>query len=641
MQSTFISRFGPVIAASAILLLSAASLSIFTPYYAGALDLKWVGIAVMAIIFLGAGTLSILRMRTNIPLDKLDWLVGAFFLYAAVSLSWSADPRGGAYFLLFFVPLWVIFTYFKNTPSASAGIAACCGITIAAITVMLVQHFPIKVTGLFWPEFSQGLDSSNAALIWAGFFNHNFMTEFLLLALPFMAVTAWLSRRAIYIWLPVIGAMGWILYFLVTANPSKIEFLVLPGALLAYLTYLVWRKHPRAALIGVAIALATAVMLAAVFWDKNFSFAQNSIKQSVLPRFMLYWNVFFMWLDKPLLGHGAGGFEAAYPLYQELFMNRMPELGLQGLASKFKTAGAVHNEYLQFLAEFGLAGIAIITAAAMTLVRAARKTEKFEPVTLAAIAAIGFVAINAFIEFPLQMPSTALITAIALGLIANSTRNALPSFSLPLARVPRISVALAALAIISGIAYSAYRYDASQREFSLVYRLHDSDPATAYAHHIKTLELNPLNPKARALLYESLHQWNLALGTPPLPAKENDAIFKTSLSAGPQELMLVRRVQYLLDTGRLKSDKAEIERWLAQLKKHAFFRTDVWIADAYYHLLTGNRDIAMKSLERARSAPHDPTENPRVLIAQDQQMFALFQMISSPKAGHDQAFPIE
>lgn len=640
MHNKPFSGSNPAISAAIALPFIALTLTIFSPNYAGALDFKWMGIAAMAMILLGMGALAGIK-RSSITLDRLDWYAGAFFLYAAASLAWSPDPRGGAYFLLFFVPLWAIFTFFKNTSARLSGVAACHGVTIAAIAVMLIQLFPVEVVSVFWKELSQGVNSSNAFHIWGGFFNHNFLTEFLLMALPFMAATAWINRRAIYLWLPVTAAIGWILYFLVATNPSKIEFLVLPGALLAYLTYRVWRKHPRAALIGIAITIILSGLLATVLWDKNFSFAQNSLKQSLLPRLMLYWNVLFMWLDKPLFGHGAGGFEAAYPLYQELFMARWPELALQGLASKFKTAGAVHNEYLQFLVEFGLTGVVLTSMAAMSLIRAVRKIEKPDPVMLAAIAAICFGALNALIEFPLQMPSTALMIVIALGILANGARSALPATGLPLTRFSRPVFALFSLAIISSIAYTAYRYDAGQREFSIVYNLHDADPAQAYAHHIKALEHNPLTPKTRAVLYESLHQWNLSTGAPPLSPKENDAVFKRSLTAGPQELLLVRRVQYLLDTGRLKTDKAETERWLEHLKKHAFFRTDVWIADAYYQLLSGNREIAMKSLERARTTPHDPTESQLVLIAQDQQMYALYQMIKNPEKGHDRAFPLE
>lgn len=615
-----------------LFLLTVASLTIFTPYYASALDLKWVGIAALAIFCLVAAIFSA-HGKSTIEVDRIDLYIGGFFLYAAASLAWSPDPRGGAFFLGFFTPLWIVFTYFKNSTSRQLKTLICWGIALAALAVMLIETFQLPLIGTLWPDYAAALASGPGESIWGGLFNRNFITELLLLTLPFIAAIAYTNRRAIYIWLPASGLIVWILYYLVFANPAKMEFFILPAALLAFLAHAGWRKYPRTVALSAIITLIASGFLAVWLWDKPLPFTANTLKSSVGPRGALYWNAFFMWLDKPLLGQGAGGFQAAYPLFQELFIQKLPELGMQSLREKFVTPGSTHNDYLQFLVEFGLVGAALLVMALKTAVSAVRKTGKPDPVVAASLVALVFAAINMAIEFPLQMPSTGLIIVIALGILVNSAKDKLPTLSIPLSRISRTSVVSISIALIGFTSFAAYRLDVAQREFSLVYRLHNVDPKSAYEHHINAYKAMPLDPQIRFLLYQSLHLWNLAVGQPPLSPENNDEIFKTSISAGPQELTVTRRVQYLLDTGRYKSNQAEVERWLAQLRTHSFFRPDTWIADAYYLHLNGKTEEAVKSVNRGFELPHD--------IAQDQQFFALSQRIANPNAGNDEPLRIE
>lgn len=623
-----------------VALLVALSLAIFNPYYAISLDFKWIGILFLS-LFLFSRTIFSFVQSGTITIDALDVLLGVFFLYAMLSLAWSPDPAGGTIFLILFLVLWIIFTHVKDTDLTILGSYIAIGITAGAAAVMLIQAFPVKVTGLFWEEYSQFINGGNTHLVWGGFYNHNFMAELLLMTLPFMLAVAWLGRRTFYVWMTVSALIIWVMYFLFATNPGKLEFIVFPSVFFIGLVYWAWGKSRVLAFFVVLLAFSLAAYVTNTYWDKHFEFAGNSLKESILPRVMLYWNTFHMWLDRPLLGFGAGGFNAAYPLFQQSFFDFSPQLGYSALSSKFKTAGAAHNEYLQLLAEFGLVGMGLVVAMVVKLAKSLKKSSINTPVSIAAAVAVCIAIINSFIEFPLQIGSTALIVVISLGILANRARGALSKTSYHITHISKTALALLGVLIMVSLLYVASRFDSGQREHRWVYRLHDSDPVKAYQHHLNVLKYNPFDWSARSWLYDSLHQWNLAIGTPPLSSSDNDLVFQKSLTAGPRDLLIVRRVQYLLETGRLESDRAEIEKWLAHLKKHAYFRVDVWIADAYFHLKTGNRAEAKKSLLKGRYIPFNPAENPLTVIAQEQQMFALKQMIDRPGSGHDRAFPIE
>lgn len=602
----------------------------YSLFYAEPMDFKWMGVATLMVICLGAG-LGIRKQDNRLHLDRIDLMVGLFFIYAICSLRWSPDPQGGAYFLLFFIPLWVIFTFFKNNTEKTIERAALYGITASAATVMLIHAVEVPFTFLIWP--SLGFQSVDPSQSWAGFFNHNMLTEFLLAALPFIAANAWMQRKQPKLLLPIAALIVWIVWSLLFSLPSKIEFLVIPGALFIFLFMAGWKRNRVATIMVSSAFIALAAYVVSILWDSNISGMGNTFRTSVEPRLVINWNTLYIWLDKPLFGQGAGGFSASYPLFHEHFLEKWPVIAKRALTSKFELAGATHNEYLQFLAEFGLAGVALLALIALTFAKALRQGVERDVLYIASLVAVTFGLINAAIEFPYQLPTTGLITVIALGIITSRAKQNLASTTISLGRATPLVTKTVAVLIIALTVFSAYRYDRSQRELSITYALHDDQPEEAYKRHYAAYMLNPLDPEIRGFLYQSLHQWNLMMQTPPLTPAESDEIFRISLSAGPQELTVVRRVQYLLDTGRYRTSQAEIERWLDQLTKHSYLRADVWVADAYYNYLLGRKKQAMASLDKARALPHD--------VAQDNQMFNLWNMISSLKGGAAEPFLLE
>ena len=192
----------------------------------------------------------------------------------------------------------------------------------------------------------------------------------------------------------------------------------------AGIVYLVLARRKVLGLSPASAALGVVCLLSAVLWFKagivRFDFATASIQRladarnesSVSSRLVAYAATWEMAQDNLWLGHGAGSFRFIFPQYQI----RRPEL----LDKQGRMAGLwehTHNDYLEFLAEFGLLGaglaLALLAAFAVALRRAA--AWRRSP-TLILLAALLLLMVHAAADFPLQNPAivcTALILAIA------------------------------------------------------------------------------------------------------------------------------------------------------------------------------------------------------------------------------------
>lgn len=554
-------------------------------------EFKWIFIAA-----LGGGVwigwaFHLLRRR-QIETDVLDRLLLALTGYAALSLLWSPDPRNGAVLLAYWLPLWAVFTAIKNGDSGQDGLI----FSAVALAVMasLLHH-------QFFPMW------------WSGFHNENYVTEFMLFALPPVAglmARFWqkmLWRAAGFL---LLGAMG---IYLLWQNPSKIEFFVLPVSACLVLFPVLLHRSRR---VTLALAGVTFLFLGGLAWQQWGG--QNGYGGSLLPRMGLYFGTLMMWLQHPLHGNGAGSFNYLYPDFQEAHLHYFPALG-QSVSGKFTVAGAAHNDWLQFLSDFGLIGLALLGYAAWRIGRRLRQQATRDSGARIGLAGLAVVFATGLIGFPLQNPATALLAAIFAGLVARAARE--PGTAHPLPVTASRGLTLFMLLGACGMGVAAWRMDAAQREYFLVSRYYKADPQRAFEHNLQANRLNPLDWRIRVQLYESLLHWNRATGTPPLAPDGYDRVYAITRSGGPQPLLLIGRLQYLLDTGRHQQKQAELRETLDYLKRHFPRNADVWVADTYYNVLVKNRHAALDALEKVRALPLTP--------AQQMQQSALESMLAS------------
>jgi O-antigen ligase len=110
---------------------------------------------------------------------------------------------------------------------------------------------------------------------------------------------------------------------------------------------------------------------------------------------------FRMWQDYPLFGTGAGSFYGVYPRYRV------------GDTSSGLLVDHAHNDYLEFLSEYGIlgilfpAGIVILALRNAILAQRKRRSQFARGIGFAATMAITAMLIHATVEFNLQIPAYA------------------------------------------------------------------------------------------------------------------------------------------------------------------------------------------------------------------------------------------
>ena len=155
-----------------------------------------------------------------------------------------------------------------------------------------------------------------------------------------------------------------------------------------------------------------------------------------------------MWRDQPWLGVGPAQFDPRFPAY------RPPQLQ--------NNPGWVHNEYLNLLVDYGLAGALLAATAAGVFLWGLAKTSKYvergsdlgwkasNRTAFFTGAAIGLAALafHCLVDFNLHIPAIALTAAVLAGLLASNIRFATERFWLSGRWWNRASVTLAGGAVL-------------------------------------------------------------------------------------------------------------------------------------------------------------------------------------------------
>jgi len=375
------------------------------------------------------------RHREGPRWPALLWLPVMLMTYALGSMAWSHTYLAGVEAVRWFVFSLLLFVG-ANTLDGAARAPVLRAIHWGACVASLWTALQFLID-LSW--FPQGPQPAST------FVNRNFFAEFVVSTLP---VSAWLLVQARQRGEALALALGLglnIAALLMTGTRSallaiSILALLLPPFLLRYWRQLPvsgWGRRQQVLVLGLLLGLLGSLSVAPT---GNPTIAAEELGRTALER-SVYRGVslaqpveyregsaslrLLMWqatgrmiADHPLAGVGAGAWEVEQPLYQES-------------GAQLETDYYVHNELLQIVAEYGLAGWIFLFALLAYLCLAAWRTWRLDspqgreeaPFRVAVLSSLLALLVVSCAGFPWRLAGTGALFAVLLALLLASDRQ--------------------------------------------------------------------------------------------------------------------------------------------------------------------------------------------------------------------------
>jgi hypothetical protein len=545
-------------------------------YSAG--EAKWLFIVGLVIICLLESGMSL--FGNSFQFDRMDAVAGSFFCAVSLTMLWSSDPLSGIDTLYKWGMLTLVFLGLRHISHEGTELATAGAIGIALI-VIVINSFSLS------------------ARLWGGFDNYNFTTEALLLGMPFLLYIYLQSSYNILRWGSLTATIV-IFTYLLANNPSKIEFITFP-VLGIFLAFIFLFHKSRLLAVAVAGGIFGIISLTVVIaWNEPFFMAAHGFQESVQSRIELAVNSLAMWRDAPWLGYGVGGFQAAYPPYQEVHFKVLgiPENVTSSLELNVNN-NAAHNEFLQFLVNFGLSGIALVVIAVYLSLPWLR-TWRESPRTIVGMIVVLACLANSLVEFPLQNPATAMLAMIGLAWLF-PVRGPENTHNCEVLKTPvmlRFGYTVAVSGISALLIWWGLHYAQAQRAFFLCNRTYAQPTNRSLSYAQEAYLLYPYSVQFRRQLILSLNYLDELNNQINAPSKVYDEYFKISATTGLTTGVLFHRLKYLMLSRRYIEMKDEVLLWRKELMNNSTRVPDVWLLDAIYEEALGNGVAIEASLSR-------------------------------------------
>lgn len=350
--------------------------------------------------------------------------------------------------------------------------------------------------------------------------------------------------------------------YLAIWNESRTEYVA--AAIVAVPYWLAFIRQSRRKWRAVsASALLTLAAATAAYSSGLFAISASA-------RAELWLNTIASWLHAPLFGHGIGGFEAAYGLTRKTHQHWFPWLDtIMTVPTVF--AGAAHNEFLQALQQFGVYGAGLLAFFGWTMLRHRGPLAA----QIAILAATGC----ALVGFPAQNPATAIVIAVALGLLTGGA----PRQDYRFPRIAAIGLSLCAVAASAWISWVGVHSYAAAQHMAAFQRYATWNALKAFEHNYEAYEVFPLNAENRRQLAPSLARvMQTYKNNLDLDPNAADRVFGIALTAGGYDVAaLTMRAEYLINVGR--ADAPEMRELVRRLVVSAGAIPSTWLIKAHWH----------------------------------------------------------
>jgi len=414
--------------------------------------------------------------RIPLGLALIDILFAAFYALYLVSWAFSSGPGVSltavlleAPFPVFYIACRALFRKGEEGRGLLFLVAGAVTLTAAALAAWgLVQYFfEIDISGNIRELFK-----THHYPVVASMGNPNYLSEFLVLALPFMV--AFFTRiRRFGVMAAALAVTGLAVYL----TYSRLAWFVLACVMLLVIAF----SH-RPARDWLAGALAALVLITGAFFAFHYlsgtpqsdrvvqSFALSRTTP-LFERRVLYASGFTMLGDAGALGAGPGMFGVRYLEYQGRYVSTAQ-------ADRFQLKHLVdidhaHSDLIEIAFDSGipsaLAFLALLVAALVLGIARARLRDHAAYVALVPLVYLPF----CLWSFPFYIPFSKMLLVAALAFLASGSRPLLAG------EFPGRLTALVLAALLALWGSMAYRYAASLYLYTRASDAHEKDPALA------------------------------------------------------------------------------------------------------------------------------------------------------------------
>jgi O-antigen ligase len=537
--------------------------------------LKWVFLYLgVALVLVGSAVRIIRTKKVEIDRFALAWLsVNAF---AALSLIWSPDPDGGLVQVTGLAAITVLVLYVRHCDRYALTFRLSL-LSVCVVGVLLLR-------GVIVPG------------IHGGFGNENYFSETILLCLPFALCWYWIRDRLDRWFGPILVVAG--IIFLLFFSGSRIGIVALVTLLGCSALLGILRRYGVWQFAGCIVIAAVAVgYIGMSFHEVILEF------DPVQARIELYINSVALWLERPFLGTGLGGYSFHYPEFQQFHLLLYPGLGIT-LTSPFNIAYQAHNEFLQILVEAGVVGLLIVAFIIFQIGQnLGVNFDRSKLHWLAGVAAV-FLAVIAMLSFPLRNPATAAQAAIILGILARGKGTKI-SQRLMTIRLPHLITYLPTVmaTLVAGlIILVCGNMLLASRDFRISAFYGERFPGRAFFHVKRAYDRFPQSVLYRSQLFANYVNWAVKKqDRNKVPDSIHTKFFKVGLSTGANNPgLLLTQLRFLMDSKLDSSKRAEIESLLVSLKKYTPYFYRVHHAGGVYAKAIGDISRSKAAFARAR-----------------------------------------
>ena len=156
------------------------------------------------------------------------------------------------------------------------------------------------------------------------------------------------------------------------------------------------------------VAIAAALMLI------SLSGLYLLKKDSADGRLLIWRCSWEMVKDKPLFGHGTGGFKASYMNYQASYFEQRPDSEYAALADNVNRP---FNEYVLLLTDYGLAGLLVFLIFGCFLWKSYRRCSRGKPAVHVAACCLLSVGVFSLFSYPLTYPFAWIMVLLSIAVI--------------------------------------------------------------------------------------------------------------------------------------------------------------------------------------------------------------------------------